>query len=69
MLGEVALSIASTTFFDAHAGESKAYEAEVAMGRLDGRRTVEDVFRETRRGAIFEPAAIGTAGAAKRLAI
>ena len=33
----------------------RAYEAEVAMGRLDGRRTVEDVFRETRRGAVFQP--------------
>ena len=69
ILGDVALSIASTTFFDAHAGESKAYEAEVAMGRLDGRRTVEDVFRETRRGAIFEATAVEAARASKRLAL
>jgi hypothetical protein len=53
MLGEAALSIASATFFDPHAGGSRSYEAEVAMGRLDGRRTVEDVFRETRRAATF----------------
>jgi GGDEF domain-containing protein len=53
LLGEAALSIASTTFFDPKAGESRAYEAEVAMGRLDGRRTVEDVFRETRRAGTF----------------
>jgi len=67
LLGEAALSIASTTFFDAQAGESKAYEAEVAMGRLDGRRTVEDVFRETRRCAVFEPAAIAGGRAARGL--
>jgi len=59
LLGEAALSIASTTFFDAEAGESRAYEAEVAMGRLDGRRTVEDVFRETRRCAVYQPAVAG----------
>jgi hypothetical protein len=58
LLGEAAVLIASTTFFDAHAGESRAYEAEVAMGRLDGRRTVEDVFRETRRCAVYEPASV-----------
>ena len=67
LLGEVALSIASTTFFDVHAGESKAYEAEVAMGRLDGRRTVEDVFRETRRSRVFEPAAPELAARSSRL--
>ena len=61
LLGEAALSIASTTFFDPDAGGSRAYEAEVAMGRLDGRRTVEDVFRETTRSAVFGP--IGATGA------
>jgi hypothetical protein len=69
ILGEAALSIASTTFFDPRAGESKAYEAEVAMGRLDGRRTVEDVFRETRRCAVYEPSAYGEFPPAARLAL
>lgn len=69
ILGEAALSIASTTFFDPRAGGSRAYEAEVAMGRLDGRRTVEDVFRETRRCAVYEPSAFGVFPPAARLAI
>ena len=59
MLGEGALSIASTTFFDPVAGESKAYEAEVAMGRLDGRRTVEDVFRRDAARRRFPTLEIG----------
>ena len=66
-LGEGALSIASTTFFDPVAGESKAYEAEVAMGRLDGRRTVEDVFRQTRRGAVFQPSGVAAERSRARL--
>jgi len=65
ILEEAALSIASTTFFDSHAGHSSAYEAEVAMGRLDGRRTVEDVFRETRRCAVYEPVALQAMRAAQ----
>jgi GGDEF domain-containing protein len=60
-LGEAALSIASATFFDTDAGESRSFDAEVAMGRLDGRRTVEDVFRETRRAATY-PAKQATRG-------
>lgn len=57
-LAAAALSIASTTFFDAKAGCSRCYEAEVAMSRLDGRRTVEDVFREAQRCKIHRPEAI-----------
>jgi hypothetical protein len=66
LLGEAALSVASATFFNPELGESRAYEAEVAMGRLDGRRTVEDVFRETRRCAIYQPPMMGIARPAGR---
>lgn len=66
LLGEAALSIASTTFFNPKLGESRAYEAEVAMGRLDGRRTVEDVFRETRRCAVYQPPMTGIGRPAAR---
>lgn len=64
-LEEAALSIASTTFFDSRAGRSSFYEAEVAMGRLDGRRTVEDVFRETRRCAVYDQTALQAVRAAQ----
>lgn len=47
-LDNAALALASATFFDPALGMSVGYEVDVAMGRLDGRRTVEDVFAEAR---------------------